>query len=378
MKLTSRERVLKALNHEEPDRIPICIGASGASVTDAVYYQLKEHFGIEGDVEPFRSGHGDNIYDPRVFDALGGDFRHVFLKSSQAFKAKKNDDGSYVNEWGVTVKKMGMFNEWIDNPLKDATSEDLDTYSWPKPYEGNRDRDLEAVCKKYLNETDFAISTRSPSRGFMDLGIQLLGFDRFMMGMYIEKEFVHKFFGKILDILIAYYDVLLTTAGPYVHIVETQGDLGHQQAPFISPELFREMFKPYYTKLNKFIKSKAPNAKIYTHTCGAIEPLIEDLIECGIEVLNPVQPLAEGMNTAELKRKYGKRVVFHGSIDLQEKLAGSKEDVDEEVKTRIKDLAKGGGFILAPANVVQPDVPVDNLVLLCELARKYGKYPIDL
>lgn len=376
MTMTSRERVLKALNHEEPDRVPICIGSSGASVTDDVYFQLKDHFNIVGDVEPFRSGHGDNIYDPRIFDALGGDFRHITLKSSQSFKAERNEDGSYKNEWGVTVAKVGMFNEWIDNPLKDATKEDLDNYNWPNPYAGNRDRDLLADCKKYYDGTDYAISTRSPSRGFMDLGIQLLGFDRFMMGLYIEPDFIKYFFDKILDVLIGFYDVLLSTAGPYVHIVETQGDLGHQEAPFVSPDIFREHFKPYYKKLNAFIKSKAPDAKIYTHTCGAIEPLLDDLIDAGIEVINPVQPLAKGMNTAKLKEKYGGRVVFHGSIDLQESLAGSAEEVDLEVRTRIKDLAPGGGFILAPANVVQPDVPVKNLVLLCDLAREYGQYPI--
>lgn len=376
MKMTSRERVLTALEHKEPDRIPICIGSSGASVTDAVYYQIKEYYNIEGDVEPFRSGHGDNIYDPRVFDKLGGDFRHVFLKSSQSYKAKKNDDGSYENEWGVTVKKVGMFNEWVGSPLKLASISDLDSYNYPKPYEGNRDRGLKEQAKFYFEETDFAIASRSPSRGFIDLGIQLLSFERLMMAMVLEKKLVHKFMGKVLDVLLSYYDVLLSNAGEYIHIVETQGDLGHQTAPFISPQFFREFFKPYYTELNSYIKEKAPNAKIYTHTCGAIEPLLYDLIESGVDVLNPVQPLARGMNTKELKTKYGKDVVFHGGIDLQEALAGTPEMVENEVKQRIKDLAPDGGYILAPANVVQPDVPVKNLILLCDLARKYGKYPI--
>lgn len=378
MAFTSRERVLAALEHREPDRVPICLGASGASVTDAVYFQLKERYKIEGDVEPFRSGHGDNIYDPRVFDKLGGDFRHVFLKSSTEFKAVVNEDGSYINEWGVTVKKVGMFNEWIDNPLIDADYADLDTFCWPKPYGGSRDRGLVEQAKWYYDNTDFAIAARSPSRGFFDLGIQLLGFERFMTDMMLNKEFIHKFMHKMLEVLVGFYDVLLDKAGPYIHIVETQGDLGHQNGPFMSPGLFKEFFKPYYTELNKFIKSKAPNVKIYTHSCGSVEPLIYDLIESGIEVLNPVQPLAVGMDTSELKKKYGKDVVFHGGIDLQEALAGSPEMVEKEVKQRIKDLAPGGGYILAPANVVQSDVPIDNLILLFELAEKYGKYPINI
>jgi len=376
--MTPRERVAKTLNFEEPDRVPICIGSSGASVNDAVYYQLKEHFQIEGDVEPFRSGHGDNIYDPRVFDKLGGDFRHVFLKSSQTYEAPVTEDGGRINEWGVKVIRVGKFNEWMSHPLKDATIDDLDTYAWPKPYEGNRDRDLKADIDYWYNETDYAISTRSPSRGFWDLGIQLRGFDQFAMDMILNKPFVHKMMEKILEVLIAYYDVLLSTVGPYVQIVETQDDLAHQTAPFMSPEAYKEFMMPYRKRLNAFIKSKAPQAKIYQHCCGSVRKLIPYMIEAGIEVLNPIQPLAKEMDTGKLKRDFGDKVVFFGGIDLQERLAGPPEVVDQEVKERIRDLAPGGGYILSPANVVQPDVPVENLILLCELARKYGQYPLDL
>lgn len=378
MALTPRERVHKTLNFEEPDRVPICIGSSGASVNDSVYYQLKEHFKIEGDVEPFRSGHGDNIYDPRVFDKLGGDFRHVFLKSNLEYKAQRNEDGSYINEWGVTVKKVGMFNEWIDNPLKHAGILDLDTYKWPKPYVGNRDRDLKADIEHWHNKTDFAISTRSPSRGFWDLGIQLRGFETFVTDMILNKKFVHKMIGKMLEVLLEYYDVLLSTVGPYVQIVETQDDLAHQNAPFISPKLYNEFMLPYRKELNTFIKSKAPNAKIYQHCCGAVRQIIPNMIEAGIEVFNPIQPLAKGMNTAELKKDFGKDIIFFGGIDLQERLAGPPEIVELEVKERIRDLAPGGGYIMSPANVVQPDVPVSNLILMCDLARKYGRYPINI
>jgi uroporphyrinogen decarboxylase len=378
MLLTSRERVLASLEHREPDRVPLCLGASGASVTDAVYFKLKEHFGIEGDVEPFRSGHGDNIYDPRVYDCLGGDFRHIFLLSSLEYKSPVTPDGSLVNEWGVVVKKFGKFYEWISNPLSHATLSDLDSYAWPKPYAGSRDRGLKEKAEEYFYKTDFAIASRSPSRGFFDLGVQLRGFERFMMDLVLDKKFVHKLMGKMLEVLIGFYDVLLNDVGDYVHIVETQDDYGHQNSSFISPAIFREMIKPYRKELNAFIKQKAPKAKIYIHSCGAVKNLIEDLIDCGIEVLNPLQPLAVGMDMDELKEKYGRQLTFHGAIDLQEALAGTPEDVEHEVRLRIKALAPGGGYILSPANVVQDDVPVDNLIMLFELARKYGQYPITI
>lgn len=378
MTLTSRERVRKALNHEEPDRVPICIGATGASVNDLVYFQLKEHFKIEGDVEPFRSGHGDNIYDPRIFDHLGGDFRHVFLKGSTEFKGEVLPNGGIKNEWGITTIKVGQFNEWTGTPLATATIGDLDGYHWPDPYKGQRDRDLKEDVENYFNKTDFSISTRSPSRGFFDMACFLRGYDKFMMDMALDKKLVHKLMGKILEVLLAYYDVLLNTAGPYVDIVETQDDLAHQNAPFFSPKMYDEFMLPYRKELNAFIKSKAPQAKIYQHCCGAIRKIIPNMMEAGIEVFNPVQPLAKGMNTADLKRDFGKDIIFFGGIDLQQKLAGPPEMVEEEVKERIRDLGPEGGFILSPANVVQPDVPVSNLILLCELAQKYGQYPINI
>lgn len=376
--LTPRERVLKALNHEEPDRVPLGLGASGASVTDDVYFKLKDYFGIKGDVEPFRSGHGDNIYDPRVFDCLGVDFRHVFLRSSLEFKPPVNEDGSLVNEWGVTVKKYGRFYEWVSHPLAEADLSDLDKFDWPKPYTGQRQRGLWDTVQDYYHKSEFAIASRSPSRGFFDLGIQLRGFERFMTDMVLDKKFTHKFMGKLLETIIGYYDVLLDQAGPYINIVETQDDYGHQNSLFFSPSLFREMIKPYRSELNAFIKKKAPQASIFIHTCGAVSELIEDLIDCGIDVVNPVQPLAKGMETKGLKERFGGKIVFHGGIDLQKALAGSKEDVELEVKTRLRDLAPGGGYILSPANVVQDDVPVENIVLLFDLAKEYGQYPIDI
>ncbi len=378
MTLTSRERVRKTLNHEEPDRVPICIGATGASVNDLVYFQLKEYFKIEGDIEPFRSGHGDNIYDPRIFDHLGGDFRHVFLKGNQNFQGEVLPNGGVKNEWGVTTIKVGQFNEWIGTPLASASLIDLDSYNWPNPYEGNRNRELKETVEDYYFNSNYSISTRSPARGFFDMACFLRGYDRFMMDMVHAKKLAHKLMGKILDVLLAFYDVLLSTAGPYVDIVETQDDLAHQNAPFFSPKMYHEFMLPYRKELNAFIKSKAPQAKIFQHCCGAIRKIIPNMMKAGIEVFNPVQPLAKGMNTAELKRDFGKDIIFFGGIDLQQKLAGPPEVVEEEVKERIRDLAPGGGFILSPANVVQPDVPVSNLILLFKLAQKYGQYPIRL
>lgn len=378
MSLTSRERVQLTLEHKEPDRIPVAIGASGAGVTDDVYFQLKKYLGIKGDVEPFRHGHGDNIYDPRVYDKLGGDFRHVFLMPSEEFVPKKFEDGSLENEYGIRVKKVNGMWEESGHPLSHASLIDLDNYPWPNPYKGNRSRNLISTAKDYFENTDFAVATRSPARGFFLTATQLRGFDRFMMDLVINKPFAHKLLGKISEVLCAYYDVLLDGIGDYIQIVETQDDLAHQKAAFISKEMFREFFMPYRKAVNQVIKDKAPKAKIQYHCCGAVRGLLDEFIECGSDILNPVQPLAKGMDMDELKRLYGKQIVFHGAIDAQFALAGSPEMVENEVIDKIKKLGHGGGYILAPGNVLQGDVPIENIVLLFEYAKKHGKYPINL
>lgn len=374
--LTPRERVQAVLEHREPDQVPVAIGASGAGVTDEVYFQLKEYLKIEGDVPPFRHGHGDNIYDPRVYDRLGGDFRHVFLMSSQDFKPVEHADGSLENEWGIRVKKVNGIWEESGNPLAHATLADLDSYSWPKPYSGNRSRGLKEQTEDYYYNTDFALATRSPSRGFFLLGTQLRGFDQFMMDLVLDKKFADKLIGKIAEVLCGLYDVLLDDIGDLVQIVETQDDVAHQKAAFLSKSTFREMFMPHRKEVNNVIRKKAPKAKIQYHCCGAVRGLLDEFIECGSDILNPVQPLAKDMDVRELKKLYGKQIVFHGAIDAQFALAGSPEMVEAEVKDKIQALAPGGGYILAPGNVLQGDVPIENIVLLFEYAKKYGKYPI--
>lgn len=377
--LSPRQRVLTAMDHKEPDRVPLACGSSGGGLNDAVYFQMKERFGIEGDVKPFRHGHGDNYYDPRVLDALGTDFRHVWLRGSDKFKVEVAPDGSFVNEWGVRIEKIGLFLEWTGHPLENATIDDLDRYAWPNPYDSkSRINGLREEAERYAQEARYALCTRSPSRGLFDLAVQLRGFEKFMMDMALEPAFATRLVEKIGESVMGYYDVLLDEVGPFVDIVETQDDLAHQRAPFMSVDYFRKFFKPVRARLNQLIRQKAPQARIYMHCCGAIEPFVHDLIEIGIQVLNPVQPLARGMKTSELKAKYGKDVVFYGAIDLQKALAGPPERVDREVRQRLFDLAPGGGFILAPANVIQSDVSVSNILLLYELAAKYGTYPLNV
>jgi len=174
------------------------------------------------------------------------------------------------------------------------------------------------------------------------------------------------------------YRILLDAVGPYVHLVQWASDYGTQDALFISPETYREMLKPYDKEIIDFIREHAPRAKKFFHSCGSIYPIIPDLIDIGVEVLNPLQPLAAGMDSARIKKEFGDRLCFHGAIDIQQALPGSLDDVERELRTRLAALAPGGGYILAPANHIQPDVPGANVVHLYRLAAELGRYPLEV
>jgi len=384
--MTPRERVLFALNHQEPDRVPIGIGASGSAIHDVVYKALKERLSIQGDIEPFRRGHGDNYYDDRVFDALGTDIRHVFLNfyhSSHFVRKELGAGGLYdpfIDAWGITRETKGGLHAFTGSPLAKATTmSDIDGYPWPNPYGDSGLLDGVRERAEYLRyHTDFAISTRCPTSGIFEYCWVLRGMENFMVDMIADPKLAMRLVDRVTDTIMKYYDILLSAVGTYVDIVETQDDYGTQQNSFMSPELFRKIIKPARQRLHELIRTRAPQARIYLHTCGSVRNLIPDLIEIGVDILNPVQPLAAGMDPAGLKADFGDKLTFHGAIDMQQAMPGSPEDVSREVRTRIRQLGPGGGYILAPANLVQSDVPLDNLLRMVEEAKEYGKYPISI
>ena len=215
------------------------------------------------------------------------------------------------------------------------------------------------------------------SSSFLENGAWLCGYEEFLVRLKDDKPFATRLIEKILGVQLALYDILLDGIGQYVHIVETAEDYGTQTSLLISPATYREMIMPARQQLNAFIKSKAPHAKILHHTCGAVGRLIPDLWASGIDILNPIQPLATGMDSATLKGQWGDRLCFDGGIDTQYALPGSPAALAAEVAQRVLALAPGGGYSLGPANHIQADVPPANVVALYELARDLGRYPLD-
>jgi len=374
--LDHRQRVLEAIELREVDRVPRDLGSVGSLMVDPVYFKVKKLLGIETDIKPYRQGSTANYYDERVLEAMDIDFRHLWFDSPDKPKLTKNTDGTVTDDWGITWSKYGSYPSVF--PLQNSSHNELKGYIFPSASKNWNLNALSSRAEDLYNNTDYAIAAKSVlgGGGILERAYYLRGIEELFTDMYMNKKFVWDLLERITEVEISYWDVFLGAVGPYIHIIERASDLGTQLGLFISPGLYREFLKPFEKMIIKFLKSKAPHAKMWFHSCGAISELIEDFIDNGVEILNPVQPLAKDMDSVQLKKKFGDRICFHGGIDLQKAMIGTIEDVKNEVERRVKAFAPGGGYILAPANHIQEDVPAENVVFLYNYAKEFGKYPI--
>jgi uroporphyrinogen decarboxylase len=209
--------------------------------------------------------------------------------------------------------------------------------------------------------------------GIMEMAAWTRGFENYFSDFAINPEMLGYLMDTVLDLKMAYWEKALSEVGEYVDVVQEADDFAGQFRMLISPEMYRKIAKPRHKKLFNFLH-KHSNAKIFFHSCGAIRPVIPDLIEIGVDILNPVQVSAVGMDSAELKREFGNEITFWGGgVDTQRILGdGTPQEVRDDVKRRIEDLAPGGGFVFATVHNIQPDVPPENIMAMWETLEEYG------
>ena len=382
--MNSRERVITAINHREPDRVPVDM-----VLTIDVYRDMKKVLNMDYLPDTPRMGRWTEVQMPiEMINALGIDMYYVSPRSGVSVHTKNFEDGSFTDEWGCYWKKTAIdgghfYFELVTPPLANATIEDLESYEWPNPEDPKRYAGLKEEMKEVRETTDLAILAKFGGAVF-ELATYMRGHERWYRDIINNQVFAHALMDKICQIQKRTNEVIMAEVGEYVDILRLSGeDLGMQDRPLMSPKTFRKVVKPHLKELwehaKKTIQSYNPGAKIMLHTCGAVRPFISDLVECGVDILDPVQPLAKDMNRYELKEAFGNDIVFHGNIDIQKVLPfGSKEDIKNEVRDAIKALAPGGGFLLAPAHNVQGDVSAENLVYMVNCVHEFGNYPINL
>jgi uroporphyrinogen decarboxylase len=381
--MTHRQRVEASLDHREPDFVPLDFGTGGnTSPVPEAYEKLCAYFGIEYQLKLVPHMMRLAMVDERILQSLDIDTRPVYMNPVPRGIRPCSDPGYFYDEWGVKWKEVEangiIYREVAESPLEHATIAELDDYPWwPDPLDPNRYAGLGEYARQLFNHTDYALVGCPAFNSVWERSYLLCGFSRTLESLVIDPDFIHALFRKITDIATTSLERFLDQVGPYIQLVKIGDDLGGQDNCLMSPATYRRMVQPYHQEIFSLIKQRS-GARVFLHTCGAVAKLLGDLIEAGVEILNPVQVSAKGMDTQHLKADFGDRLVFWGAIDTQHVLPqGSVNEVKEEVRRRVFDLGPGGGYVVAPVHNVQGDVPAENVVAMYQAARQFGRYPLS-
>ena len=378
MILNHRERVKRVLSHQEADRVPFDLGSTGATVmTIPALIKLQEFLGLNHLNITIES----NIFqvarvNEEILKYFDIDFRPLFC---QPVINQDDIDSEYIkDEWGVTWHKPAHGHSYIcKHPLADATIEMLDDYQWPDLSNPKRFTNLADEGEHLYSNTDYSLVGIGMDGGnLFETAWNLRGFEQLMIDLKENEEFVHALLTKILNLRKDFFKIYLNLIGEFIDIVCVADDLATQNGPMMSIKTYQSILKPYQNDYFQFIKSNC-GAELFYHCCGSVIKFLDDFIDIGVDIINPVQVSSKEMNTLSLKEKYGNYLCFWGGIDTQNVLPfGNENDVRFEVRRRISELSEDGGYILAPVHVVQPDVPPENLLALYDEGKNFGKYPI--
>lgn len=379
-KMTPRERVQAALRHEEPDRVPLDIGG-GNSTTLLIetYENLKEYLGISAPTRIMNKAFRSAELDGETLVQLSGDVRSVMTKPPKNWTPPPSEPGTFIDGFGIKRRQAfypgGHYWEIIESPLANATISDLESFPWPDPDDPGRYEGLAEEVQYLHHNTPYALMGDSVVKGFWEPFFMMRGIEQALMDLLINRDFVHAVMERLFELNTAVTRRFLEITGPYLSVFRTADDLASQNSPLMSPKTYREMIKPYHRRFNAFVKQHT-DAKIFFHSCGNVVPLLDELIDAGFEVLNPVQVSAFD-DPAAVKAKYGHRLTFWGGIDTQQVLPkGTPEEVREEVKLRIRQFSPGGGFVAAAVHNMQPDIPPENVLAMSKAVLELGVYPI--
>jgi uroporphyrinogen decarboxylase len=373
--MNHRERVLAAVEHREPDYVPTALWGSTHGVTDPLYFALLREMGIGEPLPPFRPrmGHTINYYDDRVLSALDVDVRHADFGFTDLGGPTA---GGGTDAWGVRYAQRGLYLTAISYPLAEAEVEDLAAYPWPEVERLVGREAFRARARSLREETDYAVVGRAwDSYGPFERCCSLRKTDEFLVDLAVNEEFAEALIEQVTNVHLRLLEMYLEDAGPYLDIVELPGDDYAAQRPIISPAMFDRFFAPAWQRIIGLIRQGAPGAKILFHSDGNMEPFLGRLIDMGVDIFHCLEPLP-GVDMQEIKRTFGDKLCFWGAIDLKRAMTGDAATVDAEVRERIRMLGPGGGYVLAPANHLQPDVPPANVIRLFAAAREFGRYPL--
>jgi uroporphyrinogen decarboxylase len=380
--MTPRERVLAALNHQEPDQVPTALGGGPYGLVDELYLKLLKVFDLGGPVKPFRSGHNISYLDDRVFERLGVDTRYVWPGASPSSPSRETEDPNiFLDGYGQRWKRALPYYYATEGILTTASKVDeIDQIvNWPDTQDPRWTAGVRARAQALKEKTGyFVIARMVTSHGPYQTACNLRGSEEFMVDMALNEDFARTLIERVTDSIAGLMRGYLAACGDYIDMIELPGDdYAANENLIMSPQMFRQYIKPALERLVSTAKEYRPEIKVMLHSDGMIKRLLPDFIELGVDVVHPLEPLP-AMDLPQIKAEFGQQLTFLGAIDISRAMPGSRQDVIDEVKRRIGQLASGGGYILAPANHLQADVPPENVLTLFEAAREFGQYPLNL
>ena len=363
--MNSRERVQLALSHQQPDRVPIDYWA-----TAETNQRLLEHFGLTSQEE--------------LLQRLGVDFRYIEGPRYIGPELVVRPDGSVEDHWGVPRVRVevgqgdakGAYRDVLDFPLQHAACvEELRDYpKWPSPDWFDYDVVREQVAAaRATGKVVVFMGDRTNRVAQLKPAMYLRGVEQILLDLIMAPEIAKYLFRRIGDFYLEYARRTFEAAGDGLDIFFMGDDFGTQNGLFMSPGMWRQFLRPGFDAFANL--GKRHGYTVAHHSCGSIKPIIPDLIECGLDVLNPVQPEVHDMDRRELKARFGDRLTFHGSVSIQRTLPfGTPEDVRAEVRERFETLGSDGGFIFCTAHNIQADTPLENVLALFEAYGECGAY----
>ena len=386
MPMTSRERVLTAINHEQPDRVPLVIGVSNATgIKMKPYREIKELIGVQAP---------DNyIYDwPELGTAdvdedtmrrLHSDVRGVLDLEPEKTRQRNRQRAPHtdcIDSWGSGQTEINP-GYWFPgvHPLPEArTVEELETYQgWPDMSDPTRIAHVRENARRLADENEYAILATPWLLFPFERAYAMQGMETFLLNMARDPDFARALMEKIAVYCKQLMARFLEELGDNVDIIKIGDDLGTQDSLIMSPKMYRETLKPIHAEFIDFIKART-KAKIFFHSCGDVAPLIEDFVEIGVDILNPIQTSGRLMSDLpSLKKRFGNNIVFCGGIDAHRVLPfGSVEEVREEVRRVMQILGPGGGCMIGAVHTVMDDVPPENVLAMVDAVDEFGHYPL--
>lgn len=383
--MNSRERLLISLDHREPDRIPFDLGSIQVTgIHEIAYRNLRQALGLpETTTNLCDTIQQLATVEDDMVEQLGIDVRGLYPLNSHNWNIVEEDAGeywTYHDEWGIThhrPKERGYYYSIVEVPLPkfDITEQEIEQYPWPDMGAQWRVAGLREQAERY-RAAGYAVVLKDAFAGIFEFAQRVVGMENLLLMMGMDEKRACSLFDKMLDLKLAYWRTALEELRDLVDVVTYADDYGTQVSQLISPAMFRKQLKPRVRQVFALQAQLAPHAKRLFHSDGNVRPLIPDFIEMGVDILNPVQTTATGMDPTDLKREFGQDLVFWGGgVDTQGILpSGTPQEVKDDVKRNIDALAVGGGYVFNTVHNIQADVPPENILAMWEALQEYGAY----